>query len=436
MNYLRHLADTIGSRHTGSDGEHKAAEYIKTELEKLDYATSFQEFPVTTYSNKSVSCAYKSGVEWTDIPCEAVMPTASTDGIIEGEIYFAETGATPYITPAIRDKIVLISGTLKPEDRPRFLRYTPKALVYIDDSVTDVAKKYATQRPMLDAWGDFPSLRIRQLDGLNIVKNGVAHMRLSIDNEWHDSISKNVIGEKKGTVFPDEICVICGHYDSHMGIPGAADNAGGTAVMLELARIFSTMETRRTLRFVAFAAEETGLNGSIHYARELQKAHEKAVKEKDYLSGRDKTECEKHRVVFNLDVMGITLGRNVVLYSGIEDIGASLRILAQETGIALKVDAQPMSSDGTPLAAVGIPAVQLARYGGTTFYGHSTLDQSKWLSPEALAVSGRFAERWLERYVINAAEFPFERKIPEKHLEEIDAYFAERKTRNPRLVNK
>jgi Zn-dependent M28 family amino/carboxypeptidase len=66
----------------------------------------------------------------------------------------------------------------------------------------------------------------------------------------------NVIAERRGVVFPDEIVVIGAHYDTEVGTPGADDNASGVAGMLELARRFAGVDTARTVRFVGFTNEE------------------------------------------------------------------------------------------------------------------------------------------------------------------------------------
>lgn len=86
---------------------------------------------------------------------------------------------------------------------------------------------------------------------------------------------KNVIGYIEGTDLKDEVLIVGGHFD-HVGrMPdgvclGADDNASGTAGVMELARMCAQaqsngFEFRRSVMFVAFAAEESGLNGSMYY---------------------------------------------------------------------------------------------------------------------------------------------------------------------------
>lgn len=60
--------------------------------------------------------------------------------------------------------------------------------------------------------------------------------------------------------------LIGAHYDTVLRSPGADDNATGIAVLLELAKFFSTNKANYPLRFVAFDLEEYGLLGSRAYA--------------------------------------------------------------------------------------------------------------------------------------------------------------------------
>ncbi|MEM4258538.1 MAG: M28 family peptidase [Candidatus Thermoplasmatota archaeon] len=67
----------------------------------------------------------------------------------------------------------------------------------------------------------------------------------------------------------DEIFLICGHYDSVSGSPGADDDGSGVAITLAAAEILSKYTVNKTVRFVAFSGEEQGLLGSERYAQEV-----------------------------------------------------------------------------------------------------------------------------------------------------------------------
>lgn len=104
----------------------------------------------------------------------------------------------------------------------------------------------------------------------------------------------NVVAILPGTVDKDHYVMIGGHYDSialrrtagqaaqasddagrspadqEPLAPGVADDASGTAAVMELARVMSQFEFDKSIIFIAFAAEEIGLNGSRAYAQEAK----------------------------------------------------------------------------------------------------------------------------------------------------------------------
>lgn len=83
-----------------------------------------------------------------------------------------------------------------------------------------------------------------------------------------DAQSYNVIGEIKGTEFPDEIVLVGGHFDSWDVGCGAHDNGAGCIQTLEALDLIKRLgiKTKRTLRCVFFINEENGTRGAIEYA--------------------------------------------------------------------------------------------------------------------------------------------------------------------------
>lgn len=104
--------------------------------------------------------------------------------------------------------------------------------------------------------------------------------KLATDNRSREIESANVVGKLEGSdpKLRDEAVVITAHFD-HLGIRepkngdeiynGALDNASGCAAMLALARACGALPKapKRTLLFVAVTAEESGLLGSLYFAR-------------------------------------------------------------------------------------------------------------------------------------------------------------------------
>ena len=79
----------------------------------------------------------------------------------------------------------------------------------------------------------------------------------------------NVLATIRGTVSPDVVYVVGSHFDSVEGGPGADDNASGTSMLLETARILAKRPLPATVMFVAFTGEEGGLLGSREFVRRL-----------------------------------------------------------------------------------------------------------------------------------------------------------------------
>jgi Zn-dependent M28 family amino/carboxypeptidase len=80
-----------------------------------------------------------------------------------------------------------------------------------------------------------------------------------------------------GQSFPEEIIVIGAHYDTVFGTPGADDNAGATAILLEMARILNDSHLARTLKLVFFVLEEPPVFGTTNMGSRIfaRRAREK-----------------------------------------------------------------------------------------------------------------------------------------------------------------
>ena len=99
-------------------------------------------------------------------------------------------------------------------------------------------------------------------------------MTVEIKAQYHDEdlMGYNTVAEIPGTdpTLKDEIVMMGGHLDSWHAAGGATDNAAGSAVAMEAARILiaSGLKPRRTIRVGLWSGEEQGLNGSREYVKQ------------------------------------------------------------------------------------------------------------------------------------------------------------------------
>jgi Zn-dependent M28 family amino/carboxypeptidase len=85
-----------------------------------------------------------------------------------------------------------------------------------------------------------------------------------------DLNANNIVAEIPGGARKDEVVAIGAHFDSWHGGTGATDNGAGSAVMMEVMRVLSTLHVKmdRTVRIVLWSGEEQGLLGSKAYVKE------------------------------------------------------------------------------------------------------------------------------------------------------------------------
>jgi hypothetical protein len=129
-----------------------------------------------------------------------------------------------------------------------------------------------------------------------------------------DTVAGNVVALKQGTEFPNQYLIISSHYDATIRpqgipyVPGADDNASGTAGVLECARILSQIPTKRSIMFIPFNAEEYNMEGSLPFV-------EKCASENMNIVG-----------VFNLDMIGYypTTQGNIKMHTGYSYISKNL----------------------------------------------------------------------------------------------------------------
>jgi Zn-dependent M28 family amino/carboxypeptidase len=213
-------------------------------------------------------------------------------------------------------------------------------------------------RAALAAGGhDFDGLKARAgARGFTAIPTGVA-VSASLEARVRRLDTENVVGLVRGSTRPDEYVLVTSHYD-HFGVGepidgdsiynGAYDNASGTALIMEMARVLAGTEPApaRSVLFIATGAEEQGLLGAEWYVQSPLYPLQRTV------------------AAVNFDgasVWGITADVSV-LGEDRSELGAFLRRRAAELGVNLTPEAEPevgtyFRSDHFPFARAGVPAL-------------------------------------------------------------------------------
>ena len=237
---------------------------------------------------------------------------------------------------------------------------------------------------------------------VRLVKNRVKQIRIEVQQTEYDGESHNVVAELPGTC--DEWIVLSAHYDTTSLSHGAYDNMSGCAGLLGILEQLKEQPRHYGLRFVFCGSEERGLLGSKAYVA----AHAE--------------ELDKIVLNINLDMIGTYMGKFIACVSAEEKLAHYITYMAAEVGFPVEAKTGVYSSDSTPFADHGVPALSFARAAsGNVAPIHCRYDRKEVLSMEQLQKDIDFLTTFTKRFA-NAVICPVSRTIPEKIKKELDEY--------------
>jgi len=402
-------ADEFKGRKSGSPEYRKAAEYVAAEMQKAglkpggENGTWFQEVPFKNWTDfeqpirlEVVSPSRRIYFAGRGRDFTPVSGTGS--GTVKGRLVFAGYGVVSekegwddYAVLDVKGKIVLIMP-----DAPASLGDEAKAEWNFEKKVKTAAAKGAVGLIEMDL--TTPGAQAGPRPGFGVLRSGQCPegfvvMRAGRDflnnafylvgKSWRDLVSKtlrlkrsmtldlgvivemeahfvtgdriapNVVGILPGTdpKLKGEALVIGGHLD-HLGVgvdgwiyPGADDNAGSAAVILEVSRALTAAKFRpaRTIVFAAWAGEELGAEGSRYYTEHPVVPLEKTV------------------LYMNIDMVGT--GNSDLLVGGMTEFAELYEIakrgLDADTIKKLRPRLNYRGSDHTSFWDQNVPAVSL-----------------------------------------------------------------------------
>jgi hypothetical protein len=191
--------------------------------------------------------------------------------------------------------------------------------------------------------------------------------------------SYNVVGEIPGTDKADEVVMLGGHLDSWHAATGATDNAIGSSIMLEAARLIQALglKPRRTIRVALWSGEEEGLLGSLAY-----------VKQHFGTAEDPKPEWSKLDCYFNVDT-GTGRLRGAGIFGPPEAAAVLRPVLAQfaEWGMAGANTTNSRATGGTDSTSfnnAGLPGIGMSQdpIEYNTMTHHTNLDTYERIIPD------------------------------------------------------
>ena len=399
------FTDTDYVHKSGTSEELRAAEYLKARCEKLGVAARLESFPVPMAEIEEAH-VFADGKE---IPCKGFFCCGS--GEAEGELYYMPNTDKVSVAGA-KDKIVLMDtsgiGFFPYQDlmkaSARAIIFRTGDLHYPNRDIDERDLRSAVvgeERRVLCAM-------IHSESAVQLVKNKVRRAKIEIKQQEWEGESRNVVAELPGE--RDEWIILSAHYDTTALSHGSYDNMSGCAGLLGIMEALKGKKLSYGLRFVFCGSEERGLLGSKAYVRD----HEE--------------ELSKYVLNINLDMIGSIMGKFIACVSAEEKLVHYLSYMGAELGFPVDVRQGVYSSDSTPFADKGVPALSMARLAaGNVAPIHCRYDRPDVLSIDQLQKDISFITEFTRR-MAQAAVCPVDREIPEKIRKELDEYlFRKRK---------
>ena len=295
--WLDYLSNEIGGRLSGSYEADLAVKWSKSELEKLDFDKVWLQpvmVPRWVRGPKEFALIETEPGITFDVPVAALGGSVATPsvGIKSNVIEVMSLEELEKLgKEKIDGKIVFFNRPMDPKFVTTFTAYgtavDQRALGAME------ASKYGAigviVRSMTLRTDDYPhtggltygalplSQRIPaaaistkgadKLSSLLKIKPDLKFLLRQQCKQMPDVQSYNVIAEKTGTTYPDEVILIGGHLDSWDIGDGSHDDGAGVVHSMDLINLFTSIgyKPKRTIRVVLFMNEENGLRGSLKY---------------------------------------------------------------------------------------------------------------------------------------------------------------------------
>jgi aminopeptidase YwaD len=383
-NHVKELAGTIGIRAAGTAGERKAGDYIENYFKQLGLATERPPVEFTTTRDNGSAFTYqdKNG---QNVVLKGNALNLSGNGKLSAPLSYAGLGLDGQIpSGSLQGKIALVQrGQISFSEKVDNAVAAGAIGVVIFNSEDGPLNSATLSKP-----ASVPVLGLSKTDGENLrdtIKAGT-----NISGELNVNITNttlkmtNVLGLQPAVAVRENapILIIGGHYDSVPAGPGANDNASGTAVMMELARVLKDRYPRYEIRYLGFAGEEIGLAGSSEYVRTLSPA-------------------ERQRIVAMINIDMISVGPQFLVGGTPEltQMGMNAAMAEGAGDVQVMPSRLAAASDHYPFQEAGIKVLFFNRQDDVNY--HKPGDTPDKVQPERLAQTGRIVMKVIDGLLKN-----------------------------------
>ena len=399
---MKIFEDTAYVRMGGSAEELRAAEYLVSKSAEYGCEAKLESFdvPMATIQEAVLT------VDGQVIPCKGYLCAGSSE--VEAPLYYLRS-TDKYSLSQCKGKIVMIDGYLGYWMYQDLLENGAVGFITYDGNANyaDCDIDLRELRSYVSKGNKIPGVNINAKSAIKLIQNDAANAKIVLKQDEFTGKSHNVILDLPGD--RPEYIVMTAHYDSTSLSQGAYDNMSGSVGLLAAAKYFSQHSHSYGLRFIWCGSEERGLLGSKAYCEANEEALKNIV------------------LCVNLDMIGCIMGKFIACCTTEEALTHYLKYLCAELGFGIAVQQDVYSSDSTPFADKGVPAVSFARIAPpATATIHNSYDTFAIMKGEQMVEDIRFIINFTER-MANAAQCPVAREIPDNMKEKLDIYLTRKR---------
>ena len=396
------FAQTAYVRTGGSEDELRCAQYLQSKCKELDLETQIESFEVDMAKIEEARLI----VDGREITCKGYLCAGS--GEVEAPFYYLPNTDKCSLEKC-RGCIVMIDGylgywmyhDLLENGAVGFITYDGNAN-YADEDIDQ-----RELRSYVSNGNKIPGVNINAKQAIELISSDAKTAKIVLRQNEYKGSSRNVILDMPGET--DKVIVFTAHYDSTSLSQGAYDNMSGSVGLLALAEYFAKAPHRCSLRFIWCGSEERGLLGSKAYTA----AHE--------------DELANVVLNINLDMIGCIMGKFIACCTAENKLVSYIEYLGSERGFGIRSYQDVYSSDSTPFADKGIPAVSFARLAPpNTATIHNSYDTAKVMKAEHMVKDIEFITAFADR-MANAACCPVAREMPDNMKDKLDIYLCRKR---------
>ncbi len=383
------LTTEVGARLAGTEAEERARDWAIEKFKSIGLENvRVEPFTIPGWERgietASIISPYPQDLAITALGYSVATPA---NGIEAEVVYFSELKALQDTTQDLTGKIAFISGRMeKAQDGAGYGPAGMKRRIGASEAakhgaVAVLIRSVGTDSHRFPHTGgmryapDTPKIPIAAMSGPDadqmerIFERGeTVNVKMKLSPvDTGDRPSGNVIGDIVGTDAPEEIVLISGHLDSWDLGTGAIDDGAGIGISAGAAKVIidSGLKPKRTIRVVAYGAEEIGLLGGFAY--------------------RDKHEGDLSNHVMASESDFGAVAPYEVHYNNVEGRD-DMQGLADLLGLPLIKKDTSGGPDIGPIKALGVPTMRLQQDGTDYFDLHHTPDDTfDKIDPEDMA---------------------------------------------------